>query len=181
MEVVMARNFFLQTLKVGGVVLPILGGVAVAAQDRYDLQVPSGLPFSEFKGYEKWQTISVSQHENIIDVILGNPAMIEAFLAGAPGNGKKFPDGAKMAKIHWNTKMNGDGFPVLVPGTLHDIDFMAKDGKRFSDAGGWGYAQFDYNNASQAFSPMGTGAKCGYACHTAAAAKDYVFTEYLAR
>jgi hypothetical protein len=33
-------------------------------------------------------------------VILGNPTMIEAYKAGIPVNGKPFPDGAKMAKIH---------------------------------------------------------------------------------
>ena len=39
-------------------------------------------------------------------MILGNPVMIEAYQAGIPGNGKPFPDGAKMAKIHWNPKKN---------------------------------------------------------------------------
>jgi hypothetical protein len=35
---------------------------------------------------------------------LANPEMIKAYMAGAPGNGKPFPDGSKMAKIHWNPK-----------------------------------------------------------------------------
>ena len=39
--------------------------------------------------------------KNLLAVILGNPAMIDAYKAGIPGNGKPFPDGAKMAKIHW--------------------------------------------------------------------------------
>src|SRR6202035_4464016 len=58
--------------------------------------------FSEFKGYEGWQIISISHNGELLAVILGNPAMIDAYKAGAPGNGKPFPDGAKMAKIHWN-------------------------------------------------------------------------------
>ena len=32
--------------------LAVLGGIALAAQDRYSLQVPGGLAFSEFRGYE---------------------------------------------------------------------------------------------------------------------------------
>jgi hypothetical protein len=32
--------------------------------------------------------------------------MIDAYKAGIPGNGKPFPDGAKMAKVHWNAKVN---------------------------------------------------------------------------
>ena len=126
--------------------LAALAGAALAAQDKYALQVPGGLAFSEFRGYEDWQTVAVSQNGHMIETILGNPAMIEAYKAGIPGNGKPFPDGAKMAKIHWNAKKAEDepGEP-LVPGALHDVDLMAKDSKRFADSGGWGYAEFEYD------------------------------------
>jgi hypothetical protein len=30
--------------------------------------------------------------------------MIDAYKNGVPGNGQPFPDGSKMAKIHWNPK-----------------------------------------------------------------------------
>src|SRR5271166_4998457 len=141
--------------KVAILALPAaLVGAALAAQDRYTLEVPGGLAFSEFRGYENWQTVAVSQNGNMIETILGNPAMIEAYKAGIPGNGKPFPDGAKMAKIHWNAKKAEDepGEP-LVPGSLHDVDFMQKDSKRFADSGGWGYAEFEYDSASDAFRP----------------------------
>jgi hypothetical protein len=58
--------------------LAALGGVALAAQDRYTLKVPGGLAFSEFRGYDAWQTVAVSQNGSLIGTILGNPAMIEA-------------------------------------------------------------------------------------------------------
>ena len=87
-------------------------------------------------------------------MILGNPAMIEAYKAGIPGNGKPFPDGAKMAKIHWVPKKNETlPGPPTVPGALHDVDFMVKDSKRFADSGGWGYAAFEYDAASETFRP----------------------------
>ena len=82
------------------VVLTVLGGMALAQQDKYTLKVPGGLAFSEFRGYEGWQVVSISQNDKLVAVILANPVMIEAYLAGIPGNGKSFPDGAKMAKIH---------------------------------------------------------------------------------
>jgi hypothetical protein len=164
----------------------LAAGAAISAQDRYTLKVPGGLAFSEFKGYEGWQTIAVS-NGGLLAVILGNPAMIEAYKAGIPGNGKPFPDGAKMAKIHWNPKKSETepGQP-LVPSTLHDIDFMVKDSKRFADSGGWGYAEFEYDAASDAFRPgtledkppQGNDAKCGFACHTLVKNQDYVFTAY---
>ncbi len=167
--------------------LAVLGGMALAAQDKYALQVPGGLAFSDFRGYEDWQTVAVSQNGKTIETILGNPAMIEAYKAGSPGNGKPFPDGARMAKIHWTAKKADDepGEP-LVPGALHDVDFMAKDSKRFADSGGWGYGAFEYDAASNVFRPadlndkppQGNDAKCGFACHTAVKTKDYVFTAY---
>jgi hypothetical protein len=123
-------------------------------------------------------------------VILGNPTMIDAYKAGIPGNGKPFPDGAKMAKIHWNTKKNemAPGQP-LQPGGQSDVDFMVKDSKRFADSGGWGYAVFDYDAASDTFTPGTTAdqppqendAKCGFGCHTIVKDTDYVFTQYAHR
>ena len=169
------------------VLVVLVGGRALSAQDRYTLKVPNGLAFSEFKGYEGWQTISLSHNGEMLAVILGNPAMIDAYKAGVPSNGKPFPDGAKMAKIHWNPKKNelAPGQP-LVAGTLHDVDFMVKDSKRFADSGGWGWAAFEYDAASDTFRPgtvadkppQGNDAKCGFACHTSVKTRDYVFTDY---
>ena len=172
---------------VAAVLTILVGGKAMSAQDKYALRVPNGLAFSEFKGYEDWPTIAVSQTGETIEVILGNPAMINAYKAGVPGNGKHFPDGAKMAKIHWiATKSAEAPSPTTVPGGLHDVDFMAKDSKRFADSGGWGYGAFKYDPASDQFTPatvadkppQGNDAKCGFGCHTIVAAKDYVFTAY---
>jgi hypothetical protein len=162
-------------------------GVAISAQDKYTVKVPGGLAFSEFKGYESWETISVSHNGPHLAVILGNPAMINAYKAGIPGNGKPFPDGAKMAKVHWKVKKNElqPGQPQQ-PTAQDDVDFMVKDSKRFADSGGWGYAFFKYNAQTDTFSPATTAdqppqandAKCGFACHTIVKDHDYVFTEY---
>src|SRR5882724_9884641 len=79
-----------------GLVLAVLAGMALAQQDKYTLQVPNGLAFSEFRGYEGWQVVATSQNDKLVAVILANPAMINAFQTGAPANGKPFPDGSKM-------------------------------------------------------------------------------------
>ena len=165
----------------------IFGGRAVSAQqDKYSVKVPGGLAFSEFRGYEDWQAISLSRNEKAVAIILGNPAMINAYRAGIPGNGKPFPDGVKMAKIHWAPKQNQFFKDATVPGTLQNVDFMVKDSKRFADSGGWGWGVFDYDAASDTFKPgttagtppQGNDARCGFVCHTTAKARDYVFTEY---
>ncbi len=160
---------------------------AVSTQDKYTLKVPNGLAFSEFRGYESWPVISISHNGDHLAAILGNPAMINAYKAGIPGNGKPFPDGAKMVKVHWNAKVDtGEPGSPTLPGTQHDVDLMVKDSKRFADSGGWGYGTFDYDAASDTFTPgtlkdhppQGNDAKCGFACHTAVKTKDYVFTAY---
>ena len=137
-------------------VLAVLGGMAIAAQDKYTVQVPNGLAFSE------------------------------AFLAGVPGNGKHFPDGSKLAKITWMPKQNVKApFTVSVPDTLMGVGFMVKDSKKFSATGGWGYAQFDYDPASGTFRPntskQGNDATCGAECHSIVKAQDFVFTAYSKR
>jgi hypothetical protein len=147
--------------------------------DKYTVQIPNGLSFSEFKGFEDWPTIAVSQTGDLIEVIIGNATMIEAYRSGVPGNGKPFPDGSKSAKIHWNAKQSAEApQPTTIPDTLHDINFMVKDSKRFPSSGGWGYAQFNYDTQSDTFTPFETGFDCGHVCHTIVAAKDYVFTAY---
>jgi len=121
----------------------VLASIALAAQDKYTVRVPNGLAFSEFRGYENWQDVAVSQTENGIKVILANPAMIKAYRNGIPGNGKLFPDGSKVAKIEWTSKKSAESpYFVMVPDTLKSVSFIEKDTKRFPDTHGWAYAQF---------------------------------------
>src|SRR5271154_5197806 len=162
------------------VALAAVGGLALAAQDKYTLQVPNGLAFSDFRGYEDWQPVAVSQTDNLLKVMVANPVMIEAYRAGVPGNGKPFPDGSKIAKIEWKPKKSTEApFSVRIPESLQDIFFIEKDTKRFPDTKGWAYAVFDYNPASDEFKPDATGTvSCGFTCHTIVAKKDYIFTAY---
>ena len=171
------------------VALAIVAAKAGSAQDKYTLKVPGGLAFSEFRGYESWQIVSISQDGDHVAAVVANPVMIKAYQDGTPENGKPFPDGSKMAKIHWNPKKL-ETFPAAtVPGAQHDVDFMEKDGKRFADSGGWGWATFDYDPAAKTFTPGTTAdkppqandAKCGFTCHTIVKSRDYVFTEYATR
>lgn len=178
------------------IVLPFfaaLSGAAISAQDKYTVQVPGGLSFSEFKGYEDWQAVSISKTEHAFALILANPVMIEAYRSGVPGNGKPFPEGSKIAKVHYKPVKSVDApDPTTeVPGEQANVDFIVKDSKRFTDpeSGGWGYAAFNYDTASNTFTPgtekdpapQGADAKCGVACHTLARTKDYVFTAYSRR
>jgi Cytochrome P460 len=86
--------------------LSVLVSMALAVQDRFTLKAPNGVAFSEFRGYETWQDVAVSQTDDGIKVILGNPVMINAYKEGIPGNGKPFPEGSIIVKIEWSKKKN---------------------------------------------------------------------------
>jgi hypothetical protein len=177
-------------------VIAVMGNWSSSAQekqDKYTLQIPGGLSFSEIRGYERWQVVgpSLTEAANVIRVIVANPVMIQAYEEGIPGNGKPFPDGSKIVKLEWSLKKITDApfspnTADTVPGDLTEVEFIVKDSKRFSDTHGWGYAMFDYDAASGTFAPateaskppVGHDAKCGAACHTLAASKDYIFSAY---
>ena len=171
------------TIAILTVVLAVLGGRAISAQDKYTLQVPNGLALSDFRGYEHWEVVAVSQTEELLKVMVANPVMIDAYRAGVPGNGKPFPDGSKIAKIEWKPKkMTESPFSVNVPDTLQDVFLIEKDTKRFPNTSGWGYAVFLYDPKSDTFTPDAKSpVNCGYACHTIVKAKDYIFHSYQKR
>ena len=166
-------------------ILLIFTGTTPAQQDRYTLQVPDGLAFSEFRGYDTWQDVAPSATQGAIKSILANPTMMSAYREGIPGNGKPFPDGSKIVKIEWSKKKNtASPYFVEVPDTLKTLAFIMKDSKRFPETNGWAYAKWDYDPVSGTFKPDALSAKgheCGYACHTAVKTTDYIFTSYPSR
>ena len=160
--------------------LAVLVATAVYAQDKYSLKSPSGIAFSDFKGYEDWAVVSSARTDEVLKVIVANPAMIKAYKAGVPGNGQPFPDGSMIVKLQWKPKKSTEApFVVDVPDVFTQAFVMEKDSKRFPKSGGWGYAVFNYEAASDKFTadPKSL-SDCGNACHTAVKAKDYIFHPY---
>src|ERR1700723_740229 len=133
--------------------LTVLGVAALFAQgqdkDKYLLKSPSGIAFSDFRGYEDWAVVSSARTDEVLKVIVANPMMIKAYKDGIPGNGQPFPDGSKIAKLQWKPKKSTDApFVVDVPDIFKQAFVMEKDSKRFlKDDGGWGYAVFNYEAA----------------------------------
>ena len=168
---------FIPAALIGAAALAVCG--LAVAQDKSGLKVPDGLSISEFAGYEKWEDVAVSETKTSVKAELGNPVMIKAYRDGVWDNGKTFPDGSKIVKIEWLKKTNTvSPYFVEVPDTLKSLSFIIKDTKRFPNTHGWAYAKFDYDPATKTFKPEGTGSECGYACHTAVASRDYIFTAY---
>jgi hypothetical protein len=151
--------------------------------DKYSLKSPGGIAFADFKGYEDWAVVSSARTDDVLKVIVANPAMIKAYKAGIPANGQPFPEGSRIAKLQWKPKKSTEAtFAVDVPDTFSQAFMMEKDSTRFPTTGGWGYAVFNYDAASDKFTPDATSlADCGHACHVAVKGKDYIFHPYQKR
>jgi hypothetical protein len=163
--------------------LAALIATAVYAQDKYSLKSPSGIAFSDFKGYEDWSVVSSARTTEVLKVIVANPAMIAAYKAGIPGNGQPFPDGSKIAKLQWKFKKSTEApFDVDVPDVFSQAFVIEKDSKKFPKSGGWGYALFNYDAPSDKFAADAKSpSDCGHTCHSAVKAKDYIFHPYQKR
>jgi len=154
-----------------------------SAQDKYSLKSPGGIAFSDFRGYEDWADVSSARQDDILKVIVASPKMISAFKSGVPGDGQPFPEGSMIVKLQWKQKKSTEAqFAVDVPDVFSQAFVMEKDSKRFPNSGGWGYAVFNYDPASDKFTADPKSASdCGNACHTAVKAKDYIFHPYQKR
>src|SRR5947209_5522284 len=162
--------------------LAVLGGTAVYAQDKYSLKSPSGIAFSDFRGYEDWAVVSSARTDEVLKVIVANPTMINAYKAGIPGNGQPFPDGSRIVKLQWKPKKSTEApFDVDVPDVFTQAFVIEKDSTRFPNTGGWGYALFNYDAKSDTFTADSSPSDCGHACHVAVKAKDYIFHPYQTR
>src|SRR6202451_2993364 len=163
-------------------VLAALVATAVYAQDKYSLKSPSGIAFSDFRAYEDWAMVSSARTDEVLKVIVANPTMLKAYKSGVPGNGQPFPEGSMIVKLQWEPKKSTEAqFVVDVPDVFTQAFVMEKDSKRFPKTGGWGYALFNYDAASDKFKADPSPADCGNSCHTAVKAKDYIFHPYQKR
>jgi hypothetical protein len=169
------------------VVIAALVATAVHAQvqdrGKYSLKSPSGIAFSDFRGYEDWSVVSSARTDEVLKVIVANPTMIKAYKAGIPRNGQPFPDGSRIAKLQWKPKKSTEAqFAVDVPDVFSQAFVMEKDTKRFPKSGGWGFAVFNYEAGTDKFTAdPKSQSDCGIACHTAVKAKDYIFHPYQKR
>src|ERR1700682_6107472 len=140
------------TIATAAAVLASLGNTAVEAQDKYSLKSPSGIAFSDCKGYEDWAVVSSARTDEVLKVIVGNPTVFTAYKAGVPGNGQPFPEGSMIVKLQWKPKKSAEApFVVDVPDVFKQAFVMEKDSKRFPKTGGWGYAVFNYEAASDKY------------------------------
>jgi hypothetical protein len=85
-------------------------------------------------------------------------------------------------KLQWKPKKSTEAqFVVDVPDVFTQAFVIEKDSRRFPTSGGWGYALFNYEAASDKFTADPRLSDCGHACHVAVKAKDHIFQPYQKR
>ena len=65
----------------------------VQGKDKYSLKSPSGIAFSDFRGYEYWSVVSSARTDEVLKVIVGNPAIITAYKMRRSRQRPAFPGG----------------------------------------------------------------------------------------
>jgi Cytochrome P460 len=129
-------------------------------------------------GYRDWTLISVA-HEagniNSIGAVLGNDVATKAYREGK----LPFPDGSIIAAVHYkyvssdeNNKIFGQD-QSFVAGAPTNVQFEAKDSKKYAATGGWGFGHFNSDGTLGSDAVMKTCAPCH-----ARASRDFVFTRY---
>ena len=172
---------YLLALGIASVSLAALCGTAMSAQDRYTLKVPDGLAFAEFRGYEKWQVhLRIEpdrgrgrrgRRQSRDDRgFPGRCSGQQASLSRMAPRWRRSTGHRRRARMH--------RLSTTVPGSLHDIDFMVRDSKRFPTASVGSTLSSSTTPHAIRSSPTEPRANCGVACHTIVKSKDYVFTAY---
>ena len=171
------------TIAMATAVLAVLGGAAVYAQDKYALNIAErnrvrrlqgirGLGGGVFRPDRRSAQGDRRQSDHDRGVQGRHSRQ----------NGQPFPDGSKIAKLQWKPKKSTEApFVVDVPDVFTQAFVIEKDSKRFPQSGGWGYALFNYDAASDNFTADPSPSDCGHACHVAVKAKDHIFHPYQKR
>lgn len=131
------------------------------------------------RGYRDWRLVSVAREEAPLDdirAILGNDVAIRAYRS----SDAVFPSGTVIARVAWsydsspeNDRAFGRRQSFVAGHPRNGVQFMVKDARRYAATGGWGYAQFE-----EGVPASDSVHRTCFACHVAAANRDYVFTRY---
>jgi len=96
------------SLSISASIAVLAAGVAISSQDKYALQVPNGLSFSEFRGCEDWPVIAISDNEGKLAVTGGNPANDRRLQGGCARQWQAFPGRRQNGEGSLDPEKTGD-------------------------------------------------------------------------
>jgi hypothetical protein len=151
----------------------LAGAFAATAAAAQPAPAPNGITLPP--DYRDWKVLAVSQRadSNTMRVIIGNDIAVAAARAGRTN---PWPEGAVIGKVVWKPAKDPLWAPATVPGEVVHVEFMARDAKKFSSTGNWGYSRWKGVGLEVHGKDAGFAQEC-FACHTVAKQQDYVFTK----
>ena len=132
---------------------------------------PNGITF--LPNYKNWTPISSTDRfdNHTIRQILGNDVAVKAI---ASNQINPWPDGTAFAKVAWEQLRDESG--VGRPGKFYQVEFMIRDGKKYSSTLGWGWARWRGTQLKPYGADPNFANEC-VSCHRPLKPTDYVFTE----
>ncbi|MBO9657413.1 MAG: heme-binding domain-containing protein [Chitinophagaceae bacterium] len=131
---------------------------------------PNGIDF--LPAYKEWIPVSTTDRfdNGTMRVILGNPVALKAI---SEGKINPWPDGTVFAKVAWKQLMDSTG--MIQPGEFIQVEFMIKDGTKYSTTKGWGWARWKGMDLVPYGKDAVFTAEC-ISCHKPMKENDFVFT-----
>jgi len=137
----------------------------------------NGVGYSDLAGFRDWTAVSTTERydNGTFRLILGN-AVVERAIR--EGHTNPWPKGAVFAKVAWDQLPDSAG--EIRTGAFKQVEFMIRDGQKYSTTGGWGWARWV---GGLGMKPYGHGASFTMECincHKPMLPNDQTFTIPLA-
>jgi len=99
----------------------------------------NGIGYSDLAGFRNWTAISTTERydNGTLRLILGNDVVERAI---REGHTNPWPKGAVFAKVAWDQLPDSAG--EIRTGAFKQVEFMIRDGQKYSTTGGWGWARW---------------------------------------
>jgi Cytochrome P460/Haem-binding domain len=131
---------------------------------------PNGIAF--LPDYKNWKTISSTERfdNHTLRAVLGNDVAVQAIAAN---HINPWPDGTTFAKVAWWQQTDDQG--IARTGAFLQVEFMIRDGKKYADTKGWGWARWRGADLKPYGKDAAFSDEC-IGCHTPVSKNDYVYT-----
>lgn len=151
-----------------------IGNSAFSTEQYSGKDEANGIHYSTYKDFpKKWQLVTIRFRKDTgeIRITYANELAMKTLASGAIS----YPDGAAFAKTNVLTSLDEQYPNSIAPREISRYQFMVRDGKKYAETNGWGYAIFTANGKTYPEEPHKTAMAC-YSCHLAAENRGDVFS-----
>jgi len=133
----------------------------------------NGVGYADLAGFRDWTAVSTTERfdNGTMRLILGN-AVVERAIR--EGHTNPWPKGAVFAKVAWDQLPDSAG--EIRTGAFKQVEFMIRDGQKYSTTGGWGWARWVGGLGMKPYGHDASFTMECINCHKPMASNDQTFT-----